>query len=174
MDWKEIIHTVAPGIATALGGPLAGVATRGIAEALLGSATASAADIEQAVLSASPDDLLKLKQAELVFQGQMKKLDVDLERLHAGDRASARDRQAMTGDVMPGVIACAALSGFFGILAAMIFAELPAGSEAPLNVMLGALGSLVVAIGNYYFGSSAGSAAKNEMIANLVGGRDPL
>ena len=71
---------------------------------------------------------------------------------------------------MPAYIAFAALCGFFGILAAIIFVELPAASEAPLNVMLGALGSLVVAIGNYYFGSSAGSSAKNDLIASLVSG----
>jgi len=170
MDWKKIIHTVAPGIAAALGGPMAGIAVRGIASALLGSESASQAEIEHAVLAASPEDLRKLKQAEQVFQSQMKSLEVDLERLHATDRASARNRQVQSGDLMPGFIASAALGGFFGILAAMIFAELPEGSQAPLNVMLGALGSLVVAIGNYYFGSSAGSSAKNEMIAQFVAG----
>ncbi len=168
MDWKKIVQTVAPGLATALGGPMAGIAARGIATALLGPGDADQADIEQAILQASPEDLRKLKQAEHVFQSQMKELQVDLERLHADDRTNARERQARTGDLMPGFIAAAALLGFFGILTAMVFAELPTGAQAPLNVMLGALGSLVVAIGNYYFGSSAGSSAKNELIASLM------
>ncbi|PCJ70272.1 MAG: hypothetical protein COA62_06620 [Rhodobiaceae bacterium] len=171
MDWKKIVQTVAPGLATALGGPMAGIAARGIADALLGPGEAGQTAIEQAVLLASPEDLRKLKQAEHVFQSQMKELQVDLERLHATDRASARDRQVKTGDIVPGFIAAAALFGFFGILAAMVFTELPSHSQAPLNVMLGALGSLVVGIGNYYFGSSAGSSAKNELIANLMTGR---
>ncbi len=171
MDWKKIVQTVAPGLATALGGPMAGIAVRGIAVALLGSDKAASADIERAVLQASPEDLRKLKQAEYIFQNQMKELQVDLARLHTADRANARNRQSRTGDVMPGFIATAALLGFFGILLAMVFAELPGGSQAPLNVMLGALGSLVVAIGNYYFGSSAGSSAKNDLIARLVAER---
>jgi len=101
----------------------------------------------------------------------MKELEIDLEALHVSDREGARQRQVKTGDQMPAFIALAALGGFFGILMAMVFVDLPAGSQAPLNVMLGALGSLVVAIGNYYFGSSAGSSAKNELIENLVNSR---
>tara|TARA_R110002095_G_scaffold179673_2_gene157113 strand:- start:344 stop:880 length:537 start_codon:yes stop_codon:yes gene_type:complete len=172
MDWKQIVGTVAPGLATALGGPMVGVAVRGIASALLSSEDVKQADVEEAVLQASPADLRKLKQAELVFRQQMKELEIDLEALHAADRESARERQVATGDQMPAFIAFAALGGFFGILIAMIFVDLPSGSHAPLNVMLGALGSLVVAIGNYYFGSSAGSSAKNQLIENLIGSRN--
>ena len=173
MDWKEIVGTVAPGLATALGGPMAGVAVRGIASALLGTDEVAATDVENAILQASPADLRKLKQAELVFRQQMKELEIDLEALHAKDRNSARQRQIKSGDQMPAFIAFAALAGFFGILVAMIFVDLPPGSEAPLNVMLGALGSLVVAIGNYYFGSSAGSSEKNQLIENLIGSHYP-
>lgn len=169
MDWKQIVGTVAPGLASALGGPMAGVAVRGIAAALLGDEHVASEDVEAAVLRASPSDLLKLKQAELIFRQQMKELEIDLEALHAADRESARQRQVASGDQMPAFIAFAALAGFFGILTAMIFVDLPTGSQAPLNVMLGALGSLVVAIGNYYFGSSAGSSAKNQLIENLIG-----
>ena len=147
---------------------MAGVAVRGISSALFGEEGVSEADIEEAVLGASPMELRKLKQAELEFQFEMRELEIDLERLHAEDRDSARDRQAKTGDKMPGVIAAAALIGFFGILLAMIFVELPDASKAPLNVMLGSLGSLVVAIGNFYFGSSAGSSAKNELIERMI------
>ncbi len=173
MDWKQIVGTVAPGLATALGGPMAGIAVRGIASALLGSEDVAHTDVEDAVLHASPADLRKLKAAELVFRQQMKELEIDLEALHAADRDSARKRQVATGDQMPAFIAFAALGGFFGILIAMIFVDLPPRSQAPLNVMLGALGSLVVAIGNYYFGSSAGSSAKNELIEQLTINRTP-
>jgi len=169
MNWKQIVQTVAPGLATALGGPMAGVAVRSIAAALLGNHDATEAQVEAAIRAASPEDFRKLKQAEQKFQIDMKALEIDLATLHAADRDSARVRQIKTGDQMPAFIAFAALAGFFGILAAMIFVDLPPGSEAPLNVMLGALGSLVVAIGNYYFGSSAGSSAKNQLIENLIG-----
>ena len=36
MDWKSIVKVVAPTIATGLGGPLAGLATKALSEVLLG------------------------------------------------------------------------------------------------------------------------------------------
>ena len=97
----------------------------------------------------------------------MRKFGIDEHRLGNEDRDSARRRQAETKDKMPAVIALAALLGFFGILATMAFVELPDGAAQPFNVMLGALGTLVTQIGAYYFGSSSGSAKKNDIIAAM-------
>jgi hypothetical protein len=36
MDWKKIVGAVAPTLATALGGPLAGMAAAAVSDALLG------------------------------------------------------------------------------------------------------------------------------------------
>ena len=168
MNWKSIVSTVAPGIAAALGGPLAGVAVRGIAGALLGDEDASEDAVAQAVLAASPEDLRKLKEAELTFAAKMKELEIDLERLHSTDRASARDRQIKTGDKVPGVITACVLVGFFGILSALVFVDIPERSMQPLLMMLSALATSVGALMQFYFGSSAGSAAKNQMLSDLA------
>lgn len=169
-DWRGLIKTVAPTLATAFGGPLAGMATRAIAGALLGDEDATEAQVAEALRTAKPEDLLKLKQADQDFAARMKELDIELAKVDAGDRASARRRQAEMKDRMPAFIALAALAGFFGILAALMRLEIPPDAVAPLQVMLGALGGLVVQIGNYYFGSSAGSARKNELLAGLAKG----
>lgn len=171
-DAKGLLATVAPTVATAFGGPLAGIAAKWVTGTLLGEENASDGIDEamRAIQGASPDDLLKLKQEENRFVEKMRELDIDVERIHAGDRDSARQRQMQTKDKMPGYIASAALFGFFTILGAMIFVELPPASEAPLNVMLGALGALVMQIGNYYFGSSASSSRKNEIMNAMLNG----
>lgn len=168
---KDVLGVVAPVLGTAVGGPLGGIAARTITRHLLGeeNETDDASIAAEAIRRASPEDLLKLKQAEQDFTTRMKELDIEVERLHAGDRDSARQREIKTGDRMPAVIALAALFGFFGILAAMIFVEIPESAEQPLAVMLGALGTLVTSIGAYYFGSSKGSSDKNAMIARLSG-----
>ena len=48
-DWKDLIAAVAPTIATALGGPMAGFAVRTLSNTLLGHENGSEADIVQAI-----------------------------------------------------------------------------------------------------------------------------
>jgi hypothetical protein len=52
--------------------------------------------------------------------------------------------------------------GFFGILLAIMFSQV-IKSDA-MMVLLGSLGTAWTAIIAYYFGSSAGSAAKTELL----------
>jgi uncharacterized membrane protein YsdA (DUF1294 family) len=166
-DWKALVRTVAPTLATALGGPLAGMATRAIAGAVLGNEGADEGQIAAALQGASPETLLALKKADQDFAVKMRELDIDEIKLANDDRASARNREIRTKDKMPAIIALAALGGFFGILVAMAFVEIPASAVQPFSIMLGVLGTLVGGVTNYYFGSSAGSAAKNEMLERL-------
>ncbi|MFO0253092.1 MAG: 3TM-type holin [Betaproteobacteria bacterium] len=86
-DWKSLVATVAPTLATALGGPLAGMATKAIATAVLGRDEATEAELAQALAGATPDQLLALKKADADFAVRMKELDLDLEKL-AGQNAA--------------------------------------------------------------------------------------
>lgn len=165
---KEIVGAVAPGLATALGGPLAGVATKAIADQLLGREVTSAGELVDAIQT--PEDLVKLKQIEAEFQASMAEAGIELERIAAEDRHSARTRQAETGDRTPMILGTVILGGFFGVLALLFFQGLPdAGGEIVVGV-IGILGGLCAQVGNYFFGSSAGSKSKNAIIAGLKGG----
>lgn len=160
MDWKAIVASVAPTIATALGGPLAGLAVKAIGGALLGTDTASETDVAAAVAGATPEHLLALKQADAAFAVKMRELDIDLERVNAADRDSARKMQTETGSKVPGILAMLITAGFFGVLMWMLKFGIPkeaGGSEAML-VMLGSLGTAWTAVVGFYFGSSHGAA----------------
>jgi len=89
---KGALDIVAPTIASALPGPLGKMAKAAVTAALGLDKEANEAEIEKALAVANPEILAKVKQAELDFQAKMKQLDVDVERLLAEDRASARAR----------------------------------------------------------------------------------
>lgn len=165
IDWKKIVKTVAPTLATALGGPLAGVATTAISHALLGRDDATEDEITAALLNPNSDALMALKKAELDFKAKMKKLDVDIDRIHAQDRDSARQRDIQTRDGANFTLAILVSLGFFGVLAAHIWVEIPESAQTPLSIMLGSLGTGWLSVLTYYFGSSIGSAEKNKILA---------
>jgi hypothetical protein len=166
---KGVLGTVAPMLATAVGGPLAGVATKAIMGALGLAEDTSPEQVAAAVTSAGPDQLLALRKANQDFTLRMTELDIDLLRIEGDDRADARARQIAVRDRIPGVLAVLLTVGFFLVLAWMMGHGVPkdtAGSEAML-VMLGALGGAFGAVVNYYYGSSIGSARKDAAIEAL-------
>jgi hypothetical protein len=164
----NLVKTVAPSIATAVGGPLAGMATRAISEALLGRPDGTDEELAEAAKNATPEQLLALKQAEQDFTVRMRELEIDIERIDAADRGSARDREVKTGDWTPKALAGAVTLGFFGVLGYMIAYGLPSQGGEALLVMLGTLGTAWGGIVSYYFGSSAGSKEKSEAMNRMV------
>lgn len=168
MNFKDIsglLAQVAPTIATALGGPLAGLATKTIASALTGSESATEDEIAVALSGASPETLAKLKQIDADFAVQMKRLDIDLAAIESGDRASARDREVRSNDSWtPRVLAVLVVGGFFGMLLTVVLKSVPAEMNDAALIMFGGLSASFTAVIAYYFGSSAGSAAKNDLL----------
>jgi hypothetical protein len=164
----NLVKTVAPSIATAVGGPLAGMATKMISEALLGKPDGTEDELLQAAKNATPEQLLALKKAEQDFAIKMRELDIDLERISNEDRNSARNREIKTKDLTPRFLAAAVTFGFFGVLSWMIINGLPINGGEALLVMLGTLGTAWGAIVSYYFGSSAGSREKTDQLNQVL------
>lgn len=70
-----------------------------------------------------------------------------------------------TGKVQ-GAIAFLILCGFFLVLYALINSKVEAGGmRDALLIMVGALAAMCTSVVNYYFGSSTGSARKDEIRA---------
>lgn len=160
-----LLGQVAPTIATALGGPLAGVAVRTLSNALLGHENGSEADVKEALEAASPEQLAQIKQIDAQFKVRMKELDIDLERIASGDRDSARKMQMANNDWIPRLLAVMITVGFFGILVWMLMKGMPQTGTEALLMMLGALGTAWTGVINFYYGSSAGSKQKNDLLA---------
>jgi hypothetical protein len=161
-----LIGSVAPSIATALGGPLAGMATKALSQALLGNESGSEDDLKAAMSNASPEQLSVLKKIDADFKVQMKSLDIDLEALAVDDRKSARSMQTETKDWIPRALAVSVTLGYFGIIAFVLMSGLPMNGSEVLLMLLGTLSAGWTGVMAFYFGSSSGSQKKDSLIYN--------
>lgn len=169
--WKKIVGAVAPTLGTLLGGPMAGGVVRELAEKLLGKPEASEAEIEQAVIAASPELLARLREIEASYKTRMAELQIDvgklaveIERVDASDRANARARQLSLRDWLPNALAVLIIAGFFATQALLVYAPIP---EHVLNLLTRTLGTVDMMTGAvvfYYFGSSRGSKDKTDLL----------
>lgn len=164
---KQFLATIAPTLGSAWGGPLGGIAAKAVASKLLGDDNAPLEDVEAALMGASGADLVKIKEIETAFEAQLKAADVDLKRIAASDRDSARTRQAKMGDHTPTILGLAIVVGFFGVLAYLFRFGLPEQGGEVLMIMVGALAGMVAQVCNFFFGSSSGSKAKTHIISGL-------
>lgn len=166
MEW---LKKIAPTAATLLGGPLAGLAVELLGPALgMKDATVDAVKDTLTKGQLTGEQIAALKQAEIALGVRVKELDIDLERIHASDRDSARRREIEVKDYVPGILAFCITVGFFGVLGYMLRMPLPDTGRDALLVMLGALGGAWGSVVAYYFGSSSGSASKNALIDRLT------
>lgn len=169
-NWKGLIGTVAPTLATALGGPMAGAAVKAIAGAVGLDDGATEKDIEVALRDVSPDVLMRIKEADNTFDVKMKELGVDILKLDQQDRASARDMAAKTGREPQIVLSVVYTLGYIWLLYAFVTGgvQVAEGVKSEFSIVLGVLTAAQSQILNFWFGSSSGSKEKT---AHLAAGR---
>jgi Flp pilus assembly protein TadB len=157
LSWLE---QVAPTVATALGGPLAGLAVEAVSKAIGVSQDDAKKMLDEGKLTA--DQIAQVKVAEIELQKQAQTLGLDFEQLAVQDRKSARDMQSATHSLIPAFLAIFVTIGFFGILVALMYGQVQKTDE--ILVMLGSLGTAWTGIIAFYFGSSSGSQQKNQLL----------
>lgn len=172
-DWKKVVGAVAPTLATALGGPLAGIAVKTIATQLLGNSEGTEEDVAAAMAGADPQTLLKLKEIDAEFKKTMIDAGVKLEEIAAGDRDSARNREVNAHDSWtPRILAAVVVTGFFLCVYAILGGHV-ADLKDPLiagliGTMVGYTSAKADQVISYYFGSSASSKAKDDTISTIA------
>lgn len=147
----NLVGSVAPTIATALGGPLAGTAASAIAE-VLGVNSQDPRALEKAIAQATPEQLTEIKKAELNFEARMKELDVDIFALETADIQNARANNAK--DWTARAIALGTMAAFIGYVFLVTIQPPDQNSDAIINLVLGYLGGMVSAVTSFYFGAS--------------------
>ena len=159
MSW---ISQIAPTIATAIGGPLGGLAYETISKVMGIGQDDAKKMLDEGKLSG--DQIASLQQAEIALKAKAQELGLDFEKLAVEDRKSARDMQVATKSWVPPVLAVAVTIGFFSILTGLMLGGVAHGTE--IDIMLGSLGTAWTGIIAFYFGSSASSQSKDSMIFN--------
>lgn len=148
--FKNLLGAVAPTLGTALGGPMGGMAANIISE-VLGVPNNSKA-IEKGIADATPEQLAEIKKAELSFEAEMKKLEVDVFALEAQEKQDARKH--FSKDWTARIIGIGIIGGFLGYIFLVTLQPPEQNSEALINLVLGYLGGLASAIISFYFGAS--------------------
>ncbi len=177
-DWKDIVGSVAPGLAAVLGGPLAGAAVKVIADKVLGRPDASVDEVAVALSSGSlsGDQIVALRAAESTLQLELAKVDQAREAAGLADTQSARSQTvelARAGSGIawgaPMVSGLIVLGYFFCIYRLFVVpADLPPNAFQLLNVMFGALSIAFGQVCNYWLGSSAGSKRAGDAVRKIA------
>lgn len=165
---NDILKVVAPVIGTALGGPLGGIAAKILSETLLGTSEASTEELAKAVMGASPEQLLAIKQAENAFKLKLRELDIEEERIAMQDRDSARARESSVKDAVPKILGSLIIAGFlstvFLVLGGYVEGMKDPMTATTVGTLIGYVSSKADQIISYYFGSSSSSSKKNDML----------
>ena len=177
-DWRATIGAVAPGLAAALGGPLAGAAVKVIADKVFGNPNASEADLATALASGAltGDQIRALKEAEMSMQVEMARIDQASDAAYLADTDSARKQtvalaQAGSGiSWAPVVISALIVGGFFTCVYMLFLVERNWDERTAnlLNVLFGALTVSFTQVANYWLGSSAGSKRSGDALRKIA------
>jgi len=121
----------------------------------------------------------EIRKSEMQFQLDLKKLSNEEQQMILGDISSARQREVqvqtsehatkLSKNVSP-MLALGTVVIVLGLFYVLIFSPNTVQGDSKDIVMyiLGVLSAVLTQIYSYYFGSSAGSAAKSQTIANKM------
>lgn len=160
MDW---LATIAPTIATAIAGPLGGLAYEAISKVLGVSADEAQKVVESGKLTS--DQIAAIQTAEINLKAQAQQMGLDFEKLAVDDRKSARDMQTATKSLVPATLATMVIGGF-AIITGMKVAGVAMASDPIIGDLLTTLRDGVMLVLAFYFGSSSGSQAKDQLLYN--------
>lgn len=162
----HVLKTVAPTLATAVGGPFAPIAAAAISAAL-GTPAGDQKAAEAALTSATPDQLLALRKGDQDFQVRMRELGIQDEQLVYQDIANARAREIAVRDTTPRNLAYLVI-GFTGACIAATLAGWTKVDSALAGTLIGYLVAEARSALSYYFGSSQGSKEKDAALQEIA------
>jgi hypothetical protein len=187
-DWKKLVGGLAPTLGAALGGPMAGMAVKVIADAVLGKPDATEAEVSAALLNGNltGEQIVALRSADKSFDVRMKELDIDImkvnqttELAYVTDTNDARKAFGGNENVFAlGVVILVSFAVLMGSVLTGCFLMMTGYFKVDPNVAAICAGLIGTVIGyvaanaqqvvSYFYGSSKGSKEGAERIGSAL------
>ena len=159
MEW---LKAIAPTVVTALGSPLAGMALAAVSKTLN-----IAPEEVQDVLNSNKltaEQVASIQIAELELKKQAQSMNIDFEQLAVADRKSARDMQVATKSYLVPLLAVIIVTSFVGVVVSTL-AGFSTIDSVMAGTLIGYLSAKADQVLSFFFGSTAGSQRKTELLS---------
>jgi len=161
MDW---LKTLAPTIASCLGGPLAGMAVEAVSKSL----GIDPSEVQNTINSGkmTAEQIASIQTAEIALKARAQEMGLDFEKLAVADRSSARQMQISTGSFVPPTLSIMIVVAWSAVQYFLLTHVIDPSMRELIARVLGTLDGALMLVLSFYFGSSSGSQAKDTMIHN--------
>lgn len=167
-NWISTIEKIAPTVATALGGPLAGVAVTALGS-IFGSEDATTDTLAKIVTDAklTPEHIFELQRLEQQYQENEKQRGFKYQELVFSDRDSARKYNTQSGiQTNLFYLSLLLIAACLGCEIAVLFYGCPTTVPSILvGRILGLMDSITMLVLSYYYGTSASSDRKTDLLS---------
>lgn len=160
MDWKEILKTLAPTVASAVVGPLGGAAVAALGKVLcIDSPTQDKIAKALTTGQLTPDQVYQLQTLDRQYQENERERGFKYAELEFKNQDSARQMQIATRSRMPATLTIMVTVGFFGVLSLLFFNPEMKSNEIVM-IMVGQLSTVWAGCVAFYTGTTFSSASK--------------
>lgn len=165
---NDFLKSIAPTVASALLGPLGGIAVSALGS-ILGVSDATTEKVTQAFHDGklTPDQLTQIKQLEMQYQNEEKERGFKYAELAFKDRDSARQANVTGGVQKPMfIMSIILLIATLGTEIWVLFNGYPDSiPEIIVGRVLGLMDAVAMMVLAYHYGTTSGSIQKTELLA---------
>ena len=155
MKLGGLLKSLAPTIASAAGGPMAGMAVKMAAKKLGLPDSATANEIED-LIEREPEKAVLVKQADSEFRSKIREMEINLEsfKTEVADRKDARTK--FSTDWTPKVFSILTLLLYGGFVVIVTLMPHDQNDETIISLVLGQLSGILGTAAAFFYGGSNG------------------
>ena len=153
MKLGGLLKSLAPTIASAAGGPMAGMAVK-MAAQKLGVPDATANEIED-IIEREPEKAVLLKEADNDFKSRIREMEIDLESFKTEVEDRQHARETFKNDWTPKVFGILALLLYGAYVMAVTIMPHDQNDETIISLVLGQLSGILGTMAAFWFSGSS-------------------